>query len=143
MTLVLASASPRRRAILATLGVTFRVVPSHAAETARAHESAGVLARRLAEDKARDVAACERGFVLGADTVVAVDGVVLGKPVDDADAARLLRMFSWRCLDEIGELLEAPRRPRTSAPPGARWPRPCRRSCTATRRCGEWSPPAR
>lgn len=98
--LVLASASPRRREILSTLGVAFTVCPSAADEDPRPGEAPQALARRLAEDKAAEVAA--RGeteiaaFVLGADTVVIVDGDVLAKPLDDDDARRMLGRLSGR-----------------------------------------------
>lgn len=88
--LVLASASPRRREILATLGIAFDVDPSGASEDARG-EGPEALARRLARDKALEVSrrSSER-FVLGADTIVVEGGRVLGKPVDDEDARRMI-----------------------------------------------------
>jgi septum formation protein len=88
--LVLASASPRRREILATLGIAFDVDPSGASEDARG-EGPEALARRLARDKALEVSrrSGER-FVLGADTIVVEGGGVLGKPVDDEDARRMI-----------------------------------------------------
>ena len=88
--LVLASASPRRREILATLGIAFDVDPSGASEDARG-EGPEALARRLARDKALEVSrrSGER-FVLGADTIVVEGGRVLGKPVDDEDARRMI-----------------------------------------------------
>ena len=93
---VLASASPRRRSILETLGLRFEVVPSVVEEVAVPGISATELARNLALDKAREVASREDGFVLAADTVVVVDGEALGKPVDDADAMRMLALLSGR-----------------------------------------------
>lgn len=94
---MLASASPRRREILATLGVPFEVVASGAAEDAREDEPAEELARRLAREKALEVSArVGERFVLGADTVVVVDGRVLGKPRDDEDARAMLRALSGR-----------------------------------------------
>lgn len=91
--LVLASASPRRSEILRTLGLDFEVRPSAVSEELEPGEAPVDLARRLARDKALDVAARlgegER-FVLGADTVVVVDGEVLGKPEDDDDARRMI-----------------------------------------------------
>lgn len=96
MTLVLASASPRRRAILETLGLRVVVVPSAADERGREGEAPDAFARRLAGDKAREVAARQEGYVLGADTVVVVDGEVLGKPRGDDDAARMLRRLGGR-----------------------------------------------
>ena len=95
--LVLASASPRRHQLLGELGVAFEVRPADVDETPRPGEPAEALVRRLAIDKAEAglAAAPERPIVvLAADTLVAVDGEVLGKPVDEADAARMLRQLS-------------------------------------------------
>lgn len=92
--LVLASASPRRREILSTLGVRFTVCPSAVDETPRPGEAPAALVRRLARGKAVEVAEraeTERSaFVLGADTVVVVDEEILNKPADDDDARRML-----------------------------------------------------
>jgi len=102
---VLASASPRRKAILETLGLTFEVVVSEVDEpalVARSTERApDALASTLALAKARDVAAREQGFVLGADTIVVVDGAILNKPADDAEAASMLGRLSGRWHDVI------------------------------------------
>lgn len=98
---VLASASPRRREILATLGIPFDVVPSDADETPIPGLAPEALARRLAVAKAREVAAREAGFVLGADTIVVVDGEILGKPVDDDDAARMIARLGGRVHEVI------------------------------------------
>lgn len=95
--LVLASASPRRHALLAELGVAFEVRPADIDETPEPGEPAEALVRRLAVEKAQAAlaAAPERPIVvLAADTLVAVEGEVLGKPVDEADAARMLRLLS-------------------------------------------------
>lgn len=94
---MLASASPRRSEILGTLGVAFEVIASGAAEDERDGERAEELARRLARDKALEVSrrAGDR-FVLGADTVVVVDGRVLGKPKGDEDGRSMLRALSDR-----------------------------------------------
>jgi septum formation protein len=95
--LVLASASPRRRELLAQLGVPFEVRPADVDETPVPGEAAADLVRRLAVSKAQAalVAALEDDLVvLAADTVVVLDGEVLGKPVDAADAARMLRALS-------------------------------------------------
>jgi len=95
--LVLASASPRRQELLRSAGITFEVQPAHIAEDALPGEAAKDCAERLARDKALAVARQRpRDFVLGADTVVVVDGQLLGKPADAADAARMLRMLSGR-----------------------------------------------
>jgi nucleoside triphosphate pyrophosphatase len=95
--LVLASASPRRRELLERIGVAFEVRPADLDETPRAGEEPSTLARRLAADKARAVAADADGaWVLGADTVVDLDGVTFGKPADDVDAGRMLRTLAGR-----------------------------------------------
>ena len=95
--LVLASASPRRRELLQRLGIVFEVRPADVDETPRAGEEPPTLARRLAADKAQAVATGADGaWVLGADTVVDVDGVTFGKPTDDVDAARMLRALAGR-----------------------------------------------
>jgi septum formation protein len=95
--LVLASASPRRQELLRNAGITFDVQPADIAEYPQPGESAKACAERLAREKALAVARQRpHDFVLGADTVVVVDGQILGKPSDANDAARMLRMLSGR-----------------------------------------------
>jgi septum formation protein len=96
MRLILASASPRRKEILASAGLEFEVRPSTIDEAPLAGETPDDYARRVARDKALDVAARAHpgSVVLGADTIVLSDGEILGKPSDPADAARMLRMLS-------------------------------------------------
>src|SRR5512140_516168 len=95
--LILASASPRRRELLAQHGVAFEVVVSDVPEVPRPGETPDAFARRAAREKALDVASHRPGAcILGADTVVAVDDVILGKPCDVADARRMLRLLSGR-----------------------------------------------
>ena len=95
--LVLASGSPRRRALLGLLGLPFIVDPSGADETFPAEATAEEVACSLALIKAREVAARHPGaYILGADTLVTVDGLILGKPTDTADAARMLRLLRGR-----------------------------------------------
>lgn len=91
--LVLASGSPRRRELLTRLGVPFRVVVPDVDETPHDAEAPAALVRRLAEAKAAGV---DASVVLAADTVVELDGVVLGKPTDPDDARRMLRSLSGR-----------------------------------------------
>jgi septum formation protein len=99
--LVLASASPRRREILGQLGVRFRVEPSGIDERMLPGEGVEAHVARLARDKGLEVRArlagdSERPFVLSADTIVVVDAAVYGKPVDDADALRMLHSLAGR-----------------------------------------------
>jgi septum formation protein len=95
--LILASASPRRAELLAAAGIAFDVRPAHIDERIRPGENAASYAGRVAEEKARAVHANAAGRpVLAADTVVVIDGQVLGKPADADDAKRMLRMLSGR-----------------------------------------------
>lgn len=97
---MLASGSPRRRDLLARAGVRFDVQPADVDESQHCGESPRALAVRLAREKARAVAARigrdGRCVVLGADTIVVVDGDVLGKPDDAAHALALLRRIMGR-----------------------------------------------
>lgn len=95
--LVLASASPRRRDLLSLLGVPFTVHRTDVDETRWDDEPARSLVERLAVVKAEAGAAAHPGaLVIGADTVVAVDDAVLGKPADDHDARRMIELLSGR-----------------------------------------------
>lgn len=95
--IILASGSPRRKQILELIGLAFDVIPSGIEERPHAGESPAAFARRAARDKALDVAARHPDrAVLGADTVVEIDGVILGKPSDDASARSMLRSLSDR-----------------------------------------------
>ncbi|HOA15189.1 MAG TPA: Maf family protein [Bacillota bacterium] len=95
--LILASASPRRVELLEALKIEFEVVPSNADETVEDGLSPGTLVEALARAKASAVSASRpKDLVLGADTVVAIGGQVLGKPKDCDDAARMLRMLQGR-----------------------------------------------
>jgi septum formation protein len=93
MRLLLCSASPRRRELLAGLGIRFETAAPHIDESVRPGEAPVEYAGRMAREKA---AACARpGHVtLGADTIVVLGGEVLGKPRDRADAERILRLLS-------------------------------------------------
>jgi septum formation protein len=97
-TLILASSSPRRQELLRNAGFEFEVDPSSVPENLLPGEAPEALVRRLAREKAREVAARSPAgsLVLGADTAVVVDGAVLGKPTDAEDASRMLRMLSGR-----------------------------------------------
>ena len=94
--LVLASGSPRRRDILTALGLAFDVRPPDVDDTLRAGESGVVAARRLAEEKAAAVEAGAGDLVLAADTIVVLDGELLGKPQDEAEAAAMLARLGGR-----------------------------------------------
>jgi septum formation protein len=95
--LVLASASPRRQELLRNAGIPFEVQPAHIPEDPLPGEGAKECTERLAREKALSVAGQRpQDCVLGADTVVVVDGQILGKPSDAADAARMLRLLSGR-----------------------------------------------
>ncbi|MBI3249065.1 MAG: septum formation inhibitor Maf [Deltaproteobacteria bacterium] len=95
--LILASASPRRQQLLHEAGAAFIVIPSNTAEELQSGESPEEYALRVAREKAQDVAArCPGSWVLGADTIVAVADLVLGKPQDTADGLRMLRLLSGR-----------------------------------------------
>jgi septum formation protein len=98
MHLILASSSPRRRDILRNAGIDFEVWPSSASEDPLPGELPEALVARLAREKALQVAASAppTSLVLGADTTVVVDGAMLAKPGDQAEAARMLRRLSGR-----------------------------------------------
>jgi len=103
MTLILASSSPRRQELLRAAGIEFTVEPADLPEIPNPGEAPHVFAERMAREKA--VAVAQRRhrpgvWVLAADTVVFVNGEILGKPADAADpaaeAARMLRLLSGR-----------------------------------------------
>lgn len=105
--LILASASPRRRELLAQAGLDFRVDAAHIPEIPEADEDAATYVLRLAEAKAQVIwakhSAQQAGqagndplIVLGADTTVLCQGELLGKPQDLADARRMLELLSGR-----------------------------------------------
>jgi septum formation protein len=98
MMMVLASASPQRREILARVGVPFTVRPADVEEL-----TAGAPAAVAEENARRKATAHADGdLVLGADTVVAVDGLLLGKPADAAEARRHLERLAGRAHDVVG-----------------------------------------
>jgi septum formation protein len=95
--LVLASGSLRRAEILSAVGWPFETVLAGIDESRAADEEAISYVQRLALAKAEAVAAkLDKGLVLGADTIVVVDGTILGKPEDAEDATRMLRMLSGK-----------------------------------------------
>ncbi len=94
---VLASASPRRRELLCALGIPFRAVPADIDETPPDGHSPETVALSLARQKALTVAQGERdALVLGADTIVVYEGAILGKPCDAEEALRMLRCLNGR-----------------------------------------------
>jgi septum formation protein len=94
---VLASSSPRRKELLALIGVRHVVAPADIDETPYDGELPHAHAERLAREKSAAVARREPGaIVIGADTIVVVDGDILGKPRDEAEAAGMLRRLSGR-----------------------------------------------
>lgn len=95
--MILASASPRRAALLTRAGYAFDVVPANVDESRQPGEPAREYVDRLARRKAAAVAARHTDrIVIGADTTVVVEGAVLGKPRDAGDAGRMLRRLSGR-----------------------------------------------
>ena len=95
--LVLASASPRRQELLRHAGIEFTVLPADVDESPLHGEGACDCAQRLAREKAWKVwRSRQQDLVLGADTIVVVDGTMLGKPVDHNHAARMLRLLAGR-----------------------------------------------
>jgi septum formation protein len=95
--LILASASPRRQELLHSAGISFVVQAADIDETPLAGEAARECAERLAREKALAVWRVRpQDTVLGADTIVVVDEVILGKPADAEDAVRMLRLLSGR-----------------------------------------------
>jgi septum formation protein len=105
--LILASASPRRSELLANAGFDFQVLSVPVDERPFPGETAAAMVRRLAASKARAAQQAAKSdprfadsqtrlLFLGADTIVTVDGQILGKPADPADARRMLQLLSGR-----------------------------------------------
>lgn len=112
--LVLASASPRRQDLLRSAGISFLVQAADVDETPLGGESARDCAERLAREKALAIwRKRPEDVVLGADTIVVVDGAILGKPGDSDDAARMLRMLSGRVHEVITGVCVVKRVPST------------------------------
>jgi septum formation protein len=100
--LILASASARRAELLRAAGIPFEVEPAEIDESPRPGEAPSQYVQRLAREKAQAVAARHPdAAVLAADTTVVVDGLILGKPVDDSDARAMLSRLSGRTHDVL------------------------------------------
>ncbi len=103
MQLILASASPRRAELLTQAGFAFRIDAADVDEAVLADESAEAYVARVALDKARAVGARHSpdAVILAADTTVVIDGAILAKPLDHADAARMLSRLSGAVHDVL------------------------------------------
>lgn len=106
---VLASASPRRTALLKQMNIKHRIVPADINETPRMGETPEALVERLAAEKALEVKAtleatgdfAEDDVILASDTLIAFNGESVGKPIDKNDARRILRMLSGNTHDVL------------------------------------------
>ncbi len=97
MRIILASGSPRRRELLSALGLSFEVYKPDADESHSDSEKPGELCARLSRLKAHAGSeAFPDALVIAADTIVVIDGVILGKPVDRDDAVRMLKLLQGR-----------------------------------------------
>ena len=107
---MLASASPRRRELLSLLGIPFEVRPAEVAEEFGDGTRPEIVARRLAREKAEAARLLVPGApILAADTVVVLDGALLGKPRDERGAAGMLRLLRGRSHDVITAVALIPR----------------------------------
>lgn len=96
--IILASGSPRRRELLEQIGISFDVIPAAGPETTTKLLPADMVAE-LSQSKAQEIAAQFTGqsrIILGADTVVALDSHIMGKPKDEADAFQMLRSLAGK-----------------------------------------------
>ncbi len=100
--IILASGSPRRKELLETIGLTFEIIPAQGEEVITASDPADVV-MELSSQKATEVASgiyaanpVTDTMIIGADTVVSIDGKILGKPVDEEDAFEMLSKLSGR-----------------------------------------------
>ena len=98
MKLILASASPRRKELLAKTGLAFDIIPAKGEEVITKSVPADVV-MELSQQKAKEIAAQqgEDCIIIGADTIVAKGDTIMGKPKDEADAYRMLEMISDDC----------------------------------------------
>jgi septum formation protein len=94
---ILASASPRRQELLRSVGLKFKIIPAHVDENYSAGESPRQHVQRLSIDKAMVIAKkYPEAWVLGADTIVVIDGMILGKPKNKHQARKMLQKLSGR-----------------------------------------------
>jgi len=101
--LILASASPRRSELLSLCGLKFKVCAANIDEKTFSHETLEEAIRRLSLEKAEIISAeFPSAFVLGADTDVVIDNEILGKPQDEAQAVKMLKLLSGRQHEVIG-----------------------------------------
>ncbi|MFX0558986.1 nucleoside triphosphate pyrophosphatase [Tepidibacillus infernus] len=95
--IILASSSPRRREILELIGISFLVHPSDVDEGYNESNSPEDIVKQLATRKAMDIASYyQEGIIIGADTIVVLDGQILGKPKDEEDAFQMLNRLQGR-----------------------------------------------
>lgn len=95
--LILASQSPRRKELLANLGLNFEVIPADIDEQAENYSSFGELVMEIARQKGEFIASKHPGrIIIASDTIVVIDNQVLNKPTDRADAQKMLEMLSGR-----------------------------------------------
>ena len=95
--LVLASQSPRRASLLRQIGLSFDIVPSHISEVHIADHQPSEIVVALSQAKAREVAlGVSDAIIIGADTIVVLDGTILGKPESPAEAIAMLKQLSGR-----------------------------------------------
>lgn len=94
---ILASASPRRKELLRSVGLKFKIIPAHVDETYISGESPRTHVRRLSSNKAMVIAQKHpKALALGADTIVVIDGLILGKPKNKREAREMLERLSGR-----------------------------------------------
>lgn len=94
---ILASQSPRRRDLLTLVGIVHEVAPADVDESVHPEEAPALYTERLARAKAHAIAVSDtEALVIGSDTTVVIDGDILGKPEDAADAIRMVRLLSGR-----------------------------------------------
>ncbi|HEY2829151.1 MAG TPA: Maf family protein [Thermoanaerobaculia bacterium] len=97
MKFILASSSPRRRELLASIGLTFEVIPSYVPEVRDEHESPEEYVARLSREKAQAIASkYPDEWIIAADTTVLLGEQLLEKPADEADARRMLATIAGR-----------------------------------------------